>query len=229
MTNINNQKNSILSTRSKEFSGATSIRESMTMHVMPLKDSLLAIVGKKYEKEIIDLFSDISKIDLPDLTMDKIEIYGFPKTVARRVFGAVQFAIGLATTSTNTSMQIKSSEDAAEFFMGLQFEKQEQLKVIGLNRKMHVIYEENVFKGSVAATSVCVRQILQNLICNKNGIVGFMIGHCHPSGNPTPSPEDLEFTIYLAEAAEIIGLSLLDHIIVGDGQYVSLAKQGYLT
>ncbi|MCM3478954.1 JAB domain-containing protein [Caldibacillus thermoamylovorans] len=80
--------------------------------------------------------------------------------------------------------------------------------------------------GSLNASIVHPREVMKSVILS-NG-ASFIVGHNHPSGNPTPSREDIEVTKRLVETGKIIGIDLLDHIIVGDNSYVSLKEKGYL-
>lgn len=94
-----------------------------------------------------------------------------------------------------------------------------------LNVKHRVIGIEEVARGSLSCTIVHPREVYKSaLLANAAAIV---VVHNHPSGDPTPSAEDIEITRRLREVGELIGIRVLDHIIVGDGRYVSFADDGY--
>lgn len=101
----------------------------------------------------------------------------------------------------------------------------ERLVVVALNAKNHVIGTEVVYTGNVSASLVRVAEIFRFPIrLNASGII---IAHNHPTGDPTPSPDDLHLTAEILAASRILDIDLLDHIVVGEGDsYVSLRDRG---
>ena len=104
--------------------------------------------------------------------------------------------------------------------------KQEFLKVIMLNTKNFVIKVKDVFIGSLNSSIAHPREIYCEAI--KNSSSSIIICHNHPSGDPLPSNEDISITNRLKECSKLIGIELLDHIIIGDGVYISLKEKGIL-
>jgi DNA repair protein RadC len=80
--------------------------------------------------------------------------------------------------------------------------------------------------GSLNASIVHPREVFRAAI--KRSSASIICVHNHPSGDPTPSPEDIQLTHRLVEAGSIIGIEVLDHIIIGDFKFVSLKEQGYM-
>ena len=123
---------------------------------------------------------------------------------------------------------IKSPNDVYEVARdGLRMheESEEYLYMICMNTKNKIIGVFEVSHGNVNSSIFGVREILQKaLLANAVSII--MI-HNHPSGDPSPSREDVKVTERLSEAAKLVGIELLDHIIVGE-KYVSLKEKGYL-
>ena len=123
---------------------------------------------------------------------------------------------------------IKSPNDVYEVARdGLRMheESEEYLYMICMNTKNKIIGVFEVSHGNVNSSIFGVREILQKaLLANAVSII--MI-HTHPSGDPSPSREDVKVTERLSEAAKLVGIQLLDHIIVGE-KYVSLKEKGYL-
>lgn len=123
---------------------------------------------------------------------------------------------------------IRSPEDAnsvARGFMHLHEESEEYLYMICMNVKNKIIGVFEVSHGNVNSSIVGVREIFQKaLLANA---VSIIVMHNHPSGDCTPSREDIEVTKRMVEAGKIIGVEVLDHIIVGDN-YCSLKEKGYL-
>jgi len=104
----------------------------------------------------------------------------------------------------------------------------EQFLVAGLDAKHAIIGINIVSIGSLTLSIVHPREVLKSLILMN--AAAFLCAHNHPSGDPTPSQEDRELTKRLCHAADLVGITLLDHLIFGDeGRYLSFADQGWLT
>ena len=133
----------------------------------------------------------------------------------------------VSTNCPNLSYVIKSPEDAANLgkqFMRIHEESEEYLYLICLNTKNKVIGVFELTHGTVNSSLFSVREVFQKaLLANA---VSIILMHNHPSGDPTPSRQDIEVTKRTTEAGNLIGVELLDHIIVGDW-YCSLKEKGY--
>lgn len=118
-------------------------------------------------------------------------------------------------------------KDAAAAFMAtLQDEPAEVFAMICLTTKHRVIAYHEVSRGTLDATLVHPREVFKAaLLVNAATIV---VAHVHPSGLPTPSPDDIDLTRRLAAAGELLGVHLLDHIVIGDGRYYSFKEAGRL-
>jgi len=104
--------------------------------------------------------------------------------------------------------------------------KKEVFKVLLLNTKNHLIKQMNVSVGSLNASIVHPREVFSEAV--KTGCSAIIFVHNHPSGDPEPSVEDIDTTKKLVNAGEILGIKVLDHIIIGNGIYVSLREKGIL-
>ncbi|MGE5705050.1 MAG: RadC family protein [Clostridia bacterium] len=103
---------------------------------------------------------------------------------------------------------------------------QEHFVCLFLNTKNQVIGKQTIFVGSLDASIVHPREVFKEAI--KRSSASVICLHNHPSGDPTPSREDISVTKTLMGAGELVGIALLDHVIIGDGRYISLKEQGYL-
>jgi DNA repair protein RadC len=101
----------------------------------------------------------------------------------------------------------------------------EYLYVLLLSTKNHVLAVELVSMGSLSASIVHPREVFKPAIVHSAAAI--VVAHNHPSSDPTPSPEDIAFTRRLAQAGELLGIRVLDHIIVCDGSYASLREAGH--
>jgi DNA repair protein RadC len=108
----------------------------------------------------------------------------------------------------------------------LQHEPSEVFGILCLSTKQHVLAYHEVSRGTLNGTLVHPREVFKAaLLANAASVI---LCHVHPSGDPTPSPEDVELTRRLAAAGTLLGIDVLDHLIIGDGQYVSFRGIGCL-
>lgn len=149
----------------------------------------------------------------------------------RRDSSAVQVPIELGRRSLavpmSTGTRISSSADLFKHFHpALRDVKHELFKVVLLDAKNVVIKETTVSEGSLTLSIVHPREVFALAVRESAAAVIFL--HNHPSGDPTPSPEDRRLTDRLITAGKLLGIRVLDHLIVGDGRYVSFADEGWM-
>ena len=131
---------------------------------------------------------------------------------------------GIGTTARK-GLQFTQPGTIADYYMErLRHKEQEELICMMLDTKNHLLGEEMIFKGTVNGSFVSPREIF--LTAMSYHAVGILLVHNHPSGDPTPSQADLDVTQRIAEAGELLGIPLLDHIIIGDCKYLSFRQQG---
>lgn len=109
----------------------------------------------------------------------------------------------------------------------MEYLEKEAFKVIALSTKNSVLFTETVSLGSLNACIVQPRDVFRTLV--KVGANSCVIAHNHPSGDPAPSSEDIKLTENLMEAGKVLGISVLDHVIIGlGGRYESLKEKGIM-
>lgn len=122
---------------------------------------------------------------------------------------------------------IRSSKDAYSIISEyLQGADREYLVVLSLNSKNIVNNITTVSIGSLSSSIVHPREVFKTLVMSN--AASFVIGHNHPSGDPTPSREDIQVTNRVDGAGKILGIELLDHIIIGDNKYISFKEEGFI-
>lgn len=124
---------------------------------------------------------------------------------------------------------ITSPEDACDIVenvLKLSSKTKEHFVMASLNTKNAVIGLHTIHVGTVNASIVHPREVLQQAILNN--ATSFMVFHNHPSGDPSPSQEDIIATKKLVEAGKVMNIELLDHLVIGTNKFVSLKEKGYV-
>ncbi|MEW5785821.1 MAG: DNA repair protein RadC [Bacillota bacterium] len=165
---------------------------------------------------------------LPDLTLEEMEqIKGLGPAKAVMIKAALELGRRLATTPREEAGSITNPRQAAELFMeDLRYKKKEYFKVLLLDTKNHIISREEVSVGSLNASIVHPREIFGTPL--RKSAASVILVHNHPSGDPSPSQEDLEVTRRLVDAGNILGVAVRDHIIIGDGCFFSFKEKGLI-
>ncbi|MGO8949517.1 MAG: RadC family protein [Ktedonobacterales bacterium] len=121
--------------------------------------------------------------------------------------------------------QIGSPEDIVQLVIGeMGFLSQEQLRVLCLDTKNYVVHQEVIYQGTVNGSVVRIAEVFRPAVTRTCPAI--VVVHNHPSGDPTPSDEDVRTTRQLAQAGQLLDIELLDHVIVGKYRHVSLKERG---
>ncbi len=104
---------------------------------------------------------------------------------------------------------------------------QEQLRVLLLDIKNHVVGQRVIYQGNVNSAEVRPAEVLRPAVVE--AVPNIIVSHNHPSGDPTPSPQDVACTKELSQAAKLLGVDLLDHIVIGGNRFVSLKDRGLMS
>ena len=155
------------------------------------------------------------------------KIKGIGSAKAAQIIAAVELGKRIRNFRGGNTIKINNPEDAANLVMDdLRYLKKEYLRVIFLNTKNVVIDVKDVSIGSLNSSIVHPREIFYEAIRKSSSSI--IICHNHPSGDPTQSQEDVDVTKRLYDVGRLIGIDLLDHIIIGDGCYISLKEKGII-
>lgn len=155
------------------------------------------------------------------------QIKGIGNAKASQIKAAVELGKRIKNYRADNRTKINNPQDIADLVMeDMRYLKREYLKVIFLNTKNIVIDVQDLSIGSLNASVVHPREIFSEAI--RRSSASIVICHNHPSGDPTSSQEDINITRRLHEVGKLVGIDLLDHIIIGDGSYISLKEKGIL-
>ncbi|WP_053368944.1 RadC family protein [Bacillus sp. FJAT-27245] len=154
-------------------------------------------------------------------------IKGIGTAKAILLMAALELGSRVANLANNDRYVIRSPEDGANYVMNeMRFLSQEHFVCLYLNTKNQVLHKQTIFIGSLNASIVHPREVFKEAF--RRSAASIICLHNHPSGDPTPSREDIEVTKRLSECGKIIGIDLLDHLIIGENKFVSLKEKGYL-
>lgn len=156
-----------------------------------------------------------------------MEIDGIGEAKAAMILAAVQLGIRLAVSSSGTKIRVTSPSIAANYVLTeMSVLEQEHFRIMTLNTKKEINFIREISKGTINMTIVHAREVFRAAISdNAHSII---LLHNHPTGDPSPSKEDIGLTKSLIEASKIIGIDILDHIIIGDNRYFSFLEEGLL-
>ncbi|MFZ5352952.1 MAG: RadC family protein [Bacillota bacterium] len=165
---------------------------------------------------------------LTDCSVQELsKIKGIGTAKASQLKAAIELGRRLACSSSGNEIFIRSPQEAAIVLMeDMRYLKKEYMKALLLNTKCGLISIEDISVGNLNSSIVHPREVFIPAI--KKSSASIILAHNHPSGDPTPSKEDINITKRIAEAGKIIGIELVDHLIIGDGKYISLKEEGFI-
>ncbi|MHC4542895.1 MAG: RadC family protein [Planctomycetota bacterium] len=155
---------------------------------------------------------------------DLMAIKGIGPAVATRLQAALELGRRCLSEEGERRTQIKCPADLYGLLVDLGDLAQEEFWVVSLNTKRYVIDFRMLYRGTLNSTFIQPSEVLLTAVRAHGD--AFAIVHNHPSGDPTPSPEDVILTDRLRQSGDILGIELVDHIIIGDACFVSLKERG---
>ncbi|MFW0861212.1 MAG: RadC family protein [Dethiobacter sp.] len=166
---------------------------------------------------------------LPRFCLDELlSIKGLGPAKAVTIMAALELSTRLSSRLRTELPTVSSPGDAAGLVMEeMRHNLREHFRVVLLDSKHKVLGIEEISIGSLNTSLVHPREVFRPAI--RKACASIILLHNHPSGDPTPSREDLDVTRRLSEAGRLIGIEILDHIIIGDGNFVSFREKGLLS
>jgi DNA repair protein RadC len=161
------------------------------------------------------------RLDIAELS----RIRGLGDAKAVRLKAALELGRRLAALSPEERPQVGSPEDVANL-LGIEMSalEQEQLRVVLLDTKHRILGSRTVYQGSVNQAQVRVAEVFRDAV--RQQATAIVAVHNHPSGDPTPSAADVALTVELVRAGALLDIELLDHLIIGQGRWLSLKRLG---
>ena len=159
--------------------------------------------------------------EMPELCAE----HGLGQAKATTLKAALELGRRFTVEAPQERPQITGPQDAVDLVQWeMGYLKQEQLRVLCLDTKNYVVAQEVVYQGTANSSVVRVAEVFKPAISRTCPAI--VVVHNHPSGDPTPSPEDVRTTEQVRKAGELLDVELLDHIVVGQQKWVSLKERG---
>ncbi len=191
--------------------------------------SLILSTGSS-QRSAIELATDILSIDRGGLGFlsrcmpeDLMDIKGMGEAKVSALLGAMELGRRASIEASIDKVNISSPRDVAKIFMeDLRYMDKEYFKILLLDTKGQIISIESISVGTLSTSVVHPREVFKVAI--KKSASSIILAHNHPSGDPSPSSEDIRITGRLKEVGKLVGIDVLDHLIIGDGRFYSLKE-----
>lgn len=189
-----------------------------------LRDGVRGENVLRMAERLLSTFGGIS--GLAQASMDELcAVHGIGEAKATQIKAALELGKRLLAAAPGEKPQIRSPGDIANLLMlEMSLLEQEQLRVLLLDTKNCVNKVHTVYSGSLNSAVVRISEVFREAIRTNSAAIA--IAHNHPSGDPTPSPEDVNVTKMVVEAGTLLDIAVLDHLIIGRNRFVSMKERG---
>ena len=229
------------------------MKDSLTMKTLPVSEQpyekfqrygavvlsdaeLLAIILRSGGKQCsaLQLAQEVlcqkhyNLLNLEDLSLEELQqISGIGQVKAVQLKAIAELSKRLTATCYEKKLQVTEPKILAAYYMEqLRHQRKEQLILAMFDTKQHFLGDQVISIGTINASLVSPREIFQCALSHK--AVHIILLHNHPSGDPTPSKEDIRVTKMIESGGNLLGIYLADHIVIGDKCFVSMREQGIL-
>jgi len=195
-----------------------------TTNDLPLQD-LLALTVRESSADLLLKFPTIK--DLAEATEEELtKIKGLGQSRARRILACIELGRRIYAAPAKDIKCINSPQDVYDLLIDMTLLDREKFVVVMLNTKNVIIDVTTISSGTLNSSLVHPREVFKMAI--KRSANCIILSHNHPSGNPSPSNEDLEISKRLVDAGKLLGIEVVDHVIIGNKGYVSLKERGVM-
>ncbi len=209
--------------------GAEYLTESELLAVI-LRTGTKELDAESLAEEILQIasYGQQGLLGLHRISMERLlQIKGIGKVKAIQIKCVLELCTRMAKTKAKEQLTFNRSGSVAAYYMeSLRHRNKECVILLMLDTKGRLLKETELSKGTVKSSLLSPREVFVEAL--DASAVNIILLHNHPSGDPTPSNEDLEVTATIAEMGRKLDIPLIDHIIIGDNRYISFKEQGYL-
>ena len=180
-------------------------------------------------QKLLDRFEQNRQLNsLHHITIQELmEMEGIGEVKAVKIKCSAELSARMAKQHAAQTLDFKTPSSIADYYMEqMRHEEVEKVLLLLLDTKLHLMEEYLLSKGTVNASLLSTREVFRHAL--RAGACKIVLLHNHPSGSCNPSMEDLSVTKKIMEAGNLMEIPLLDHLIVGDGCYLSLKEYGYI-
>lgn len=209
--------------------GAEYLTESELLAVI-LRTGSKEADAEKLAEQILEIasYGKNGLLGLHKISMERLlQIKGVGRVKAIQIKCVLELCTRLAKATAEEHLTFNRSGSVAAYYMEpLRHRNKECVLLLMLDTKGHLLKETELSKGTVKSSLLSPREVFVEAL--RSAAVNIILLHNHPSGDPTPSKEDLSVTAAIAEMGKKLDIPLIDHIIIGDNRYISFKEQGYL-
>jgi DNA repair protein RadC len=180
---------------------------------------------------VMDIANRLLKIygGLPGLARasvaELVAEHGVGEAKATQLKAALELGRRMLLASPDDRYIVRSPADVAQLLMAeMSHLEQEHFRVLYLDTRNRLLGSDTVYVGSLNASHIRVGEVFRDAI--KRNCAAIIVAHNHPSGDPTPSPEDVEVTRQLVTAGDLLDIEVLDHLVIGQQRFISLRERG---
>lgn len=193
-----------------------------------ITELMAAVIGGPKQIEIADALLAFFDGDIRRLyqahPVELSKVKGVNQTTAIRIKAALNLGLRLNLPREDRPTINSPADAAALVQQEMSLLEKEQLRTLLLNTRNHVLDIVEIYHGSVNTSQIRVGEIFRAAVGRMASAI--IVVHNHPSGDPTPSPDDVAVTRAIAQAGKLLDISLLDHLVIGQGKWVSLKERG---
>lgn len=206
-------------------SGARALSDAQLLAIL-LRTGSGEINVLQLAMQLLEKFCNLTQLSQVSIS-ELCSVKGLGPAKATQLKAAIEVGRRSLIAPLSRGTKLSESQQVYDyFFPQLKGIKKEIFKIVLLDQKSRVIRDATISEGSLAMTVVHPREVFNPAIRDSAAFIIFL--HNHPSGDPTPSNEDKEMTERLVTAGDLIGISVLDHVIIGDENYFSFADAGFI-
>jgi DNA repair protein RadC len=190
-----------------------------------IKNETSVELSQRIIKENMDCagFRFLERMTIEELT----NIKGIGRVKAIQLKATFEMAKRINRNTNEIKTMLRTPKQVYNFLeREMRYETQENIKILTVNTKGFLIKSETIAIGSTNSANVELKEIFKTAISHSAS--GILIAHNHPSGDPTPSAEDISFTNKIIDLGAVLGIDVLDHIIVGNGSFVSMREREFI-
>ncbi len=175
---------------------------------------------KQISRSVMNLVKDSIKQNTPLSIQELLKIEGVGSVLAMRIISGIELGRRIYGLFDKEIVRITDSKQAYEILKEMSSLKRERVDIVCLNSRFEYICRESIAMGSLNCAKLSPREVLYTSITNNSAFV--ILAHNHPSGDSTPSQEDISLTKSISNILEITGIQLLDHIVIGRDTWSSV-------